>query len=181
MAISAAAIKAASTLLKSKKGRKIIKVVLGCVAGVFILIAGVFIAISNALSLAGKALTEWVLGSASSVPTEYVQAVTDMRVSYEKLDAAVEAVNEQLTGSKVDVLWVKSVFYVLYFDQPQPPDAFYSAFTACFVTTVDGKPALQTDAVKLVQALKDAGVDKVDGSTLQRALEVYKQMPVASG
>ena len=49
-----AAVKAAAALLKSKKGRKILKIAVGFAIGIFILITGVLFTIVNAVSGIGK-------------------------------------------------------------------------------------------------------------------------------
>ena len=159
-----AAVKAAAALLKSKKGRKILKIAVGFAIGIFILITGVLFTIVNAVSGIGKSLAGWLFGGGSSVPPEFAQNVfvQEMQASLDKLDGR----------------WVRSVFYTLYFGQPQPADEVFSSFVECFVT-VDGEGGVQpqTDEDTLIQSLRRVCGDRVSADTLRQARELCAPSP----
>jgi len=175
-----AAVKAAAALLKSKKGRKILKIAVGFAIGIFILIAGVLFTIVNAVSEIGESLAGWLFGGGSSVPPEFSQNVfvQEMQASLDKLDSAVEAADKQLGADKLDGRWVRAVFYTLYFGQPQPADEVFSSFVECFVT-VDGEGGVQpqTDEDTLLQSLRRVCGDRVSTDTLLQARELCPPSP----
>ena len=175
-----AAVKAAAALLKSKTGRKILKIAVGFAVGIFILIAGVLFTIVNAVSEIGESLAGWLFGGGSSVPPEFAQNVfvQEMQASLDKLDSAVEAADKQLGADKLDGRWVRAVFYTLYFGQPQPTDEMFSSFVECFVT-VDGEGGVQpqTDEDTLIQSLRRVCGDRVSVDTLRQARGVCPPSP----
>jgi len=175
-----AAVKAAAALLKSKKGRKILKIAVGFAIGIFILIAGVLFTIVNAVSGIGKSLAGWLFGGGSSVPPEFAQNVfvQEIQASLTKLDSAVETAEKQLGSDKLDGRWIGAVFYTIYFGQPQPADEVFSLFVECFVM-VDGEGGVQpqTDDDALLQSLRHICGDRVSADTLQQAREFYPSSP----
>ena len=180
MSVTAAAVKAAATLLKSKKGRKIIKIVVGFVIGIFVLIAGVLFSIVNVVSAIGKSMADWLFGGGSSMPPEFAQNVfvQEIQASLDKLDSAVGKIDEQLGSDKLDGRWVKAVFYTLYFGQPQPADEMFPSFVECFVALGDdGTTKLQTDDDALFQTLRRVCGDRVSADTLRQARELCPPSP----
>ena len=169
------AVKAAAALLKSKKGRKILKIAVGFAVGIFILIAGVLFTIVNAVSGIGKSLACWLFGGGSSVPPEFAQNVfvQEIQASLTKLDSAVETAEKQLGSDKLDGRWIGAVFYTIYFGQPQPEDEVFSLFVECF----EGGVQPQTDDDALLQSLRHICGDRVSADTLQQAREFYPSSP----
>lgn len=178
MAVGATIAKVVASLAKNKEGHKVLKVVLGILLGTVLLIVGVFFAISSALSQGPLLLLDWVFGGSSmSPPDDVQQAITEMQGSFEKLDEALVPINERIGTDTVDAKWVKSVFYVLYLDQPQPPDEFYSDFIDCFVTTDDvGASIPQRDDIALLETLRSVCGITMDYSMLQQVRLVYAQL-----
>lgn len=178
MAVGATIAKVVASLAQNKEGRKVLKVVLGIIAGALILVVGVFFVIASALSQGPLLLLDWVFGGASVPPPEEAQqAIAEMQGSFEKLDEALVPINERLGADTVDAQWVKAVFYVLYLEQPQPPDEFYSDFVDCFVTTDDvGEPIPQRDDIALLESLRGVCEITMEDSVLQLARMVYTQL-----
>lgn len=87
-----AAVKAAAALLKSKKGRKILKIAVGFAIGIFILIAGVLFTIVNAVSGIGKSLQAGYLEADHRCrrSSHKMCSCQEIQASLTKLDSAVE-------------------------------------------------------------------------------------------
>lgn len=187
MAVSAAAVKAAAALLQDKRTRKSIGTVIGVLAGIIILIIGAFFTIANSLSVGSHDVFGQIFSSGSKVKLdapeenakEAEESIRDIKVSFGKIENALQPVNERLGDQKVDELWVKSVFYALYFEQPQPGDDFYPAFVECFVakTSPDDSEceSPQTDETVLFTSIGKLTAIDITDETRQKAGECYQE------
>lgn len=190
MAVSAAAVKAAAALLQDKRVRKAIGTIIGIIIGIIILIIGAFFTIANSLSVGSHDVFGQIFSSGSDVkldaPEEDVknaeESIRDIKVSFGKIENALQPVNERLGDQKVDELWVKSVFYALYFKQPQPGDDFYPAFIECFVTKTSSDDseceAPQADEAVLLASIGQLTAIDITDETRQKAEDCYQDAKV---
>ena len=90
MAVGATIAKVVASLAQNKEGRKVLKVVLGIIAGALILVIGVFFVIASALSQGPLLLLDWVFGGASVPPPEDAQqAITEMQANLTMLEEVI--------------------------------------------------------------------------------------------
>ena len=144
MSVSAAAIaKVATTLAQDKNVQKGIVTIIGIVIGIIILVIGCFFTICSSLSIGNMDIVSRVFGAEDStvnidtqnkLNSETITSINNMKQSLEKIDTTVEKANSYLGDSKLDSTWVKSVFFIIYFDKVQPEDNFYTNFVDCFIT-----------------------------------------------
>lgn len=178
MAVGATIAKVVASLAQNKEGRKVLKVVLGIIAGALILVIGVFFVIASALSQGPLLLLDWVFGGASVPPPEDAQqAITEMQANLTMLEEVIDAANVRLDSQKLDGQWIKAVFYILFYEQPPLSPDFFPDFVDCFVTTDDvGEPIPQQDNAALLDALRTVCDVTVNDNVLQQARMVYGQL-----
>ena len=68
----------------------------------------------------------------SQVPEEYRKYIVDMRTSFTSLEDLIADIDHVEDG-ELDIEWVKSVFYAMYFGSAQPSLLAQKEFVDCFV------------------------------------------------
>jgi hypothetical protein len=165
----------------------ILAVVVGVIAFI-ILIIGTFFAImengtSNNRSIVTCAFS--LQDIPTSIDDETVKNINEIKNSFSKLDSQIEATNSRLSPNVLDKQWVKSVFFSLFFGQPQPDKDFYNRFIECFIITqkVDGveKEMPLIDSQQVFEIIKEKLTLAVTSENIQMSNAVYNEIKNITG
>ena len=151
--------KAAATVLTDEKARKAVGWVLVAVLSPIILLIAFFCALGSGATEHNITAVELCFYDTVTIPAgtpeEYRAGIESMRASFDRLDAAIAAINESAENrTSLDEIRVKAIFYALYFGAGSHGDA--SAFADCFVAweertrTVpveDSDPPMETEEI----------------------------------
>lgn len=140
MAISAGVIaKAAATVLANEKLRKGVGWILVAVFSPIILLIALLCSIgSGGAEHNNHAVAASFYGTSYSqeVPAEFRHHIEEMRTAFSLLDSAVSSANGQMdSGSSLDPIRIKAVFYALCFGEDAPSARAADRFVECFYTT----------------------------------------------
>jgi murein DD-endopeptidase MepM/ murein hydrolase activator NlpD len=70
-----------------------------------------------------------------SIPEEYRAYIEDMVQSFALLDDRIDEINSQMEDDdSLDAIWVKAIFYALYFGEDSPSRRAHRQYVDCFVT-----------------------------------------------
>ena len=190
MSVSAAAIaKVAATLAQDKNVKKVIGTIVGIILGIIILVIGCFFTITNSVTQGNSNIVSMVFdstqGSASinlppDISDSMSASITQIQESFKKLNDAVTQANDRIAPEKLDILWLESVFFSVYFDKQQPDDDFYNSFVDCFITikTINGvqREMPVTDENNLFANLKDNLKLPITDEIINKAKGIYSQV-----
>ena len=129
------AVKAAIAVATDKRGRTVIASVVAAVLLPFILVIVMLLSIMDGASSHNVSAVDQVFreGAISSqVPEEYRKYIVDMRTSFTFLEDLIADIDHVEDG-ELDIEWVKSVFYAMYFGSAQPSLLAQKEFVDCFV------------------------------------------------
>lgn len=116
------AVKAAIAVATDKRGRTVIASVVAAVLLPFILVIVMLLSIMDGASSHNVSAVDQVFreGAISSqVPEEYRKYIVDMRTNFTSLEDLIADIDHVEDG-ELDIEWVKSVFYAMYFGSAQP-------------------------------------------------------------
>lgn len=129
------AVKAAIAVATDKRGRTVIASVVAAVLLPFILVIVMLLSIMDGASSHNVSAVDQVFreGAISSqVPEEYRKYIVDMQTSFASLEDLIADIDHVEDG-ELDIEWVKSVFYAMYFGSAQPSLLAQKEFVDCFV------------------------------------------------
>jgi hypothetical protein len=190
MSVSAAAIaKVAASLAQDKKVQKTIGTIVGIVLGIIILVIGCFFTIMSSITKGNSNIISTVFDSAQGnasinlppdISDSMSASITQIQESFKKLNDAVTQANDRIAPEKLDILWLESVFFSVYFDKQQPDDDFYNSFVDCFITlkTINGvqREMPVTDDNNLFANLKDNLKLPITDEIINKAKGIYSQV-----
>lgn len=116
------AVKAAIAVATDKRGRTVIASVVAAVLLPFILVIVMLLSIMDGASshnVSAVAQVFWEGAISSQVPEEYRKYIVDMQTSFASLEDLIADI-DHVEDRELDIEWVKSVFYAMYFGSAQP-------------------------------------------------------------
>ncbi len=131
------AVKAAIAVATDKRGRTVIASVVAAVLLPFILVIVMLLSIMDGASshnVSAVAQVFWEGAISSQVPEEYRKYIVDMQTSFASLEDLIADI-DHVEDRELDIEWVKSVFYAMYFGSAQPSLLAQKEFVDCFVET----------------------------------------------
>ena len=129
------AVKAAIAVATDKRGRTVIASVVAAVLLPFILVIVMLLSIMDGASshnVSAVAQVFWEGAISSQVPEEYRKYIVDMQTSFASLEDLIADI-DHVEDRELDIEWVKSVFYAMYFGSAQPSLLAQKEFVDCFV------------------------------------------------
>ena len=128
--------KAAAAVLSDERTRKAAGCVLAAILSLLILLVAFFCALGSGTTDHNITAVELCFYGGTlpeNTPEEYRVCIEAMRASFDQLDDALAAVQENTEGEpSLDSVRVKAIFYALYFGAESHGDA--QTFADCFVT-----------------------------------------------
>ena len=169
MSMTAALAKLAATALTTEEGRKGIGWILVAIFAPLILLLAVLCSFAYGGANHNNAtVAACFYGSTFSadVPVEFRTHVSEMQTAFSLLDSVSDAANSMMeSGSGLDPLRVKAIFYALCFGDDAPSSRAANQFVECFYTTEE-----RTRTVE---------VELADGTTTEEEEEYTVAVPLS--